>query len=131
MVFSVPDPQAYGHIYAREWFHLARRREDKCLQPFARNCAPHRNACLKVALDRRGFCDTLMTTGFVIGLYRRSGMSIESHLVELTRRHRALEREIEGERNHPASNEIKLKELKRKKLHLKEEIEKIKQKTAA
>ena len=70
-------------------------------------------------------------TGFVTGLYRRSGMSIESHLVELTRRHQALEREIEGERNHPASNEIKLKELKRKKLQLKEEIEKIKQKTAA
>ena len=51
-------------------------------------------------------------------------MSIESHLVELTRRHQALEREIEGERNHPASNEVRLKELKRKKLHLKEEIEK-------
>ncbi len=58
-------------------------------------------------------------------------MSIQSHLVELTRRHQALEREIEGERNHPATNGIKLKELKRKKLHLKEEIERLKQKTAA
>jgi len=58
-------------------------------------------------------------------------MSIQSHLVELTRRHQALEREIEGERNHPATNEIKLKELKRKKLHLKEEIERLKQKAAA
>ena len=46
-------------------------------------------------------------------------MSIQSHLVELTRRHQALEREIEGERNHPATNETKVKELKRKKLHLK------------
>ncbi|MEI6572049.1 MAG: DUF465 domain-containing protein [Alphaproteobacteria bacterium] len=58
-------------------------------------------------------------------------MSIQSHLVELTRRHQALEREIEGERNHPATNEAKLKELKRKKLHLKEEIERLKQKAAA
>jgi len=57
-------------------------------------------------------------------------MSIESHLVELTRRHQALEREIEGERNHPASNDNQLKELKRKKLHLKEEIERLKQKTS-
>ena len=58
-------------------------------------------------------------------------MSIQSHLVELTRRHQALEREIEGERNHPATNETKHKELKLKKLHLKEEIERLKQKTAA
>lgn len=55
-------------------------------------------------------------------------MSLQSHLVELQRRHQALEREIETELVHPASNETKLKELKRKKLHLKQEIEKIKEK---
>jgi hypothetical protein len=53
-------------------------------------------------------------------------MSLQSHLVELQRRHQALEREIETERVHPASSDLKLKELKRKKLHLKQEIEKIK-----
>ena len=58
-------------------------------------------------------------------------MSIEAHLVELTRRHQALEREIESERNHPAASDAKLKELKRKKLHLKEEIERLRQRSAA
>jgi hypothetical protein len=55
-------------------------------------------------------------------------MSLQSHLVELQRRHQALEREIETELVHPAADDTKLKELKRKKLHLKQEIEKIKEK---
>jgi hypothetical protein len=57
-------------------------------------------------------------------------MSIESHLVELVRRHQALEREIERERNHPSASDTEFKELKRKKLHLKEEIERLRQKTS-
>lgn len=56
-------------------------------------------------------------------------MSIQSHLVELERRHQALEREIHGEQIHPAASDLKLKELKRKKLQLKQEIEKLKIKT--
>ena len=56
-------------------------------------------------------------------------MSLQSHLVELQRRHQALEREIETERVHPAASDAKIKELKRKKLHLKQEIEKIKEKS--
>ena len=52
-------------------------------------------------------------------------MSLQSHLVELQRRHQALEREIETERVHPAASDTKIKELKRKKLHLKDEIEKL------
>ena len=56
-------------------------------------------------------------------------MSLQSHLVELQRRHQALEREIETELIHPASSDIKIKELKRKKLHLKQEIEKIREKS--
>jgi hypothetical protein len=49
-------------------------------------------------------------------------MSIESHLTELERRHQALEREIESEQTHAACNDLKVTELKRKKLMLKEEI---------
>lgn len=49
-------------------------------------------------------------------------MSIESHLTELERRHQALEREIESERTHAACNDLRVTELKRKKLMLKEEI---------
>jgi hypothetical protein len=52
-------------------------------------------------------------------------MSIESHLTELERRHQALEREIESERIHPGSDSLRLVELKRKKLLLKDEIAKL------
>jgi hypothetical protein len=53
-------------------------------------------------------------------------MSLQSHLAELERRHLALQREIEKEELHPAVDELKLHELKRRKLHLKDEIVKLK-----
>ncbi len=53
-------------------------------------------------------------------------MSLESHLTELVRRHQAIDTAIVAEEAHPSSDEIKLHELKRKKLQLKDEIEKIK-----
>lgn len=52
-------------------------------------------------------------------------MSMQSHLSELERRHQALEREIQTEKIHPASSELKVAELKRKKLLLKDEIERL------
>jgi len=54
-------------------------------------------------------------------------MSLQGHIVELQRRHEALEKEIEKERVHPSLDETKLAELKRKKLQLKDEINKITQ----
>ena len=58
-------------------------------------------------------------------------MSIDSHLNELVRRHQAIEEAILAEVSHPAADDIKVHELKRKKLHLKDEIERLKQKTEA
>ena len=52
-------------------------------------------------------------------------MSLNSHLAELVRRHQVLEKQIETELHHPATSDLKLLELKRKKLHLKDEIEKL------
>jgi hypothetical protein len=52
-------------------------------------------------------------------------MSMHSHLTELERRHQALDREIESELLHAGANELRLQELKRKKLHLKDEIERL------
>jgi hypothetical protein len=54
-------------------------------------------------------------------------MSLESHLVELERRHQAMENAIADEKTHPATDGLKLIELKRKKLLLKDEIEKLRQ----
>jgi hypothetical protein len=54
-------------------------------------------------------------------------MSLDSHLSELERRHRAIELVIAAEKMHPATDDLKLIELKRKKLSLKDEIEKLRQ----
>ncbi|MFD1330507.1 YdcH family protein [Methylopila musalis] len=49
-------------------------------------------------------------------------MSIESHLVELEKKHKAIEREIELELAHANTDDVKLSSLKRKKLQIKDEI---------
>jgi hypothetical protein len=54
-------------------------------------------------------------------------MSLESHLMELERRHQAMELAIAAEKTHPGADHLKLIELKRKKLSLKDEIEKLRQ----
>ncbi len=54
-------------------------------------------------------------------------MSLESHLSELVRRHQAIDHAIALEENHPAADGVRLHELKRKKLQLKDEIEKVRQ----
>ncbi|HWX13579.1 MAG TPA: YdcH family protein [Methylocella sp.] len=52
-------------------------------------------------------------------------MSRETHLAALEQRHDALDKEIERESVHPARDELKLTELKRRKLQLKDEIAKL------
>ncbi len=54
-------------------------------------------------------------------------MAIESHLAELERRHRALEQEISEALTHPATDGLRLAELKRRKLHVKDEIARLRQ----
>ena len=52
-------------------------------------------------------------------------MPLESHLVELERKHQALERQIQETLTQPSSDGLRLAELKRRKLHLKDEIAKL------
>jgi len=54
-------------------------------------------------------------------------MSIQSHLAELEKKHQALEDEINDCLNHPAVDDLKIVELKRKKLLVKDEIERLRQ----
>lgn len=49
-------------------------------------------------------------------------MALEAHLAELERRHQALEQEINDALAHPSSDEMKIAELKRRKLQVKDEI---------
>jgi hypothetical protein len=57
-------------------------------------------------------------------------MAIESHLAELQRRHRALEQEISEALAHPSTDGLKIAELKRRKLHVKDEISRLRQETS-
>jgi hypothetical protein len=50
-------------------------------------------------------------------------MAVEARIRELGVRHQILEREIETEHRRPSSDTLRLRELKRQKLRLKEEME--------
>ncbi len=50
-------------------------------------------------------------------------MATEARIRELDARHKSLERLIEEEASHPASDDLRVGELKRKKLKLKDELE--------
>ncbi|MCO5057989.1 MAG: YdcH family protein [Rhizobiaceae bacterium] len=52
-------------------------------------------------------------------------MSLASHLAELQRKHGDLEREIDDAMNHPSVDDFELSRLKRRKLAIKDEIEKL------
>ncbi|MGA9599962.1 MAG: DUF465 domain-containing protein [Methylocystis sp.] len=54
-------------------------------------------------------------------------MSLQGHVVELERRHEALEKEIEQERLRPFRDDMKVFELKKKKLQIKDELSKLKE----
>ena len=56
-------------------------------------------------------------------------MAIESHLAELEKRHQALEHEINEALTHPSADDLQIAELKRKKLHVKDEIERLRHDT--
>ncbi|MGE0845186.1 MAG: DUF465 domain-containing protein [Flavobacteriaceae bacterium] len=53
-------------------------------------------------------------------------MAVESHLAELVARHRKLDLTIDEEMSRPFTDSMLVAELKKKKLHLKEEIERLK-----
>jgi hypothetical protein len=54
-------------------------------------------------------------------------MTIKAHLAELEQQHHALEKEIAETLKHKSADDLEIVELKRKKLHLKDEIERLKQ----
>jgi hypothetical protein len=54
-------------------------------------------------------------------------MSMQSHLAELEKKHDALEHEINECMAHPASDDLTIAELKRRKLQVKDEIVRLRQ----
>ena len=53
-------------------------------------------------------------------------MAIQSHLVDLEQRHRALEDEIAEAQMHPSTDDLAIVELKRQKLKVKDELARLK-----
>lgn len=58
-------------------------------------------------------------------------MSMQSHLTELEKKHQALEQEINDCLIHPAVDDLRIVELKRKKLLVKDEIERLRHNDSA
>ncbi|MBY0257415.1 DUF465 domain-containing protein [Methylobacterium sp.] len=52
-------------------------------------------------------------------------MSLQTHLTQLARKHEALEREIHDATIRPSANDLRIAELKRRKLHLKDEMNRL------
>ena len=50
-------------------------------------------------------------------------MAVEARIRELDARHRSLEEQIDDEMSHLSSDDLRVRELKRQKLRLKEEME--------
>lgn len=54
-------------------------------------------------------------------------MALQTHLAELERKHRVLEQELSDALTHPSVDDLRVIELKRRKLQLKDEISRLKQ----
>ncbi|QFT30042.1 DUF465 domain-containing protein [Roseibium porphyridii] len=52
-------------------------------------------------------------------------MSMQSHLAELERRHAEMKRKIEDALMHPSTDSLQLADMKRQKLKIKDEIERL------
>jgi hypothetical protein len=52
-------------------------------------------------------------------------MSLQTHLSQLAAKHDALERELHDAIHSPSTNDLRIAELKRKKLQLKDEIQRL------
>jgi len=59
-----------------------------------------------------------------------SHMSIQAHLAELEKRHQALEDELNEALAHPSTDDLRIAELKRRKLQVKDEIARLRQDTS-
>jgi len=58
-------------------------------------------------------------------------MSIQAHLAELEKRHRALEAELVEALAHPSTDDFKIAELKRRKLLVKDQIARLRNEAVA
>jgi len=58
-------------------------------------------------------------------------MAIEAHLESLATRHRELDKLIAAELAHPSSDDLRIAQLKREKLHIKDQMERVRMSQAS
>jgi len=58
-------------------------------------------------------------------------MSIETHLIKLESKRQALKEKLEKKLSHPSVDDLEITEIKRQKLHLKDEITRLQTEIAA
>ncbi len=56
-------------------------------------------------------------------------MAVEAHIAEIQEKHRQLDIQIENELQNPGSDDLQISALKREKLRLKEELERLRNET--
>jgi len=54
-------------------------------------------------------------------------MALQAHLVELERKHKVLESELHDALAHPSTDDLRIADLKRRKLKVRDEINRLKQ----
>jgi hypothetical protein len=92
---------------------------------------PHWTCAQHVRQFSDFFCEDLVTGGNFRGrmvmqpTLRRTAMSVDGHISELRKKHAALEDRIEKDQRSPGASDLAVAELKREKLRIKEEIERL------
>ena len=94
--------------------------------PQGRDLQFHAFLARKRAYRFQSTCDRRGVNYLLLGEDQRieetSYMSMQSQLADLEAQHRSLEAELSELMSHPGSDDLKIIELKRRKLHLKDEI---------
>jgi len=78
-----------------------------------------------IPIDRFSGSCTIPWSGSELIQPRRFRMAIEAHLVELERKHKVLENELHEALVHLSTDDLHIVELKRRKLMVKDEIERL------
>jgi hypothetical protein len=83
---------------------------------------------IRLTIDRFGGRCTLTHPDRICGLNqpRRLRMALQAHLVELERKHKTLENELHEALIHLSTDDLQIAELKRRKLMVKDQIERLK-----
>ena len=81
----------------------------------------------RFSLDRLDKPSPICHTDRVVNLTEtEESMALDAHVTELSDKHRVLEKQIKSEMARPSADDIEISKLKREKLRIKDELERLK-----